>query len=159
MRSYLKLFLVAIAFFTTSCLTELKEISVNGIENFKVTKLSKNGIEGEVYVSIKNPNNIGFKIFRSKADIYYGGTYLGKAKLSKKVKVSANSNATYTFKLKGDLKDVGFGDLAGLFAGQKKQMEIKGHIKAGKWFYKKRFPIDEKQKLKGLDYKGGIPGF
>jgi len=142
-----------------SCISEFKELSVSSIDDFKVTKLTKDGIEGEIKVTIKNPNAMGFKVFRSKADIMYGGMKLGKAKIVKKVKIPANSSAEHTFLLKGNLKDVSMAELPSLLMGKNKQMEIKGYIKAGKWYYKKRFPIDEKQRLKGLDFKGGIPGF
>ena len=121
--------------------------------------MTPKGIEGEIMVTIKNPNNMGFKVFRSKADIMYGEMKLGKAKMVKKVRIPPNSSAEYTFVLKGDLKDVSMAELPSLLMGKNKQMEIKGYIKAGKWYYKKRFPINEKQKLKGMDFKGGIPGF
>lgn len=142
-----------------SCISEFKELSVSSINDFKVTKMSPQGIEGEIKVTIKNPNNMTFKIFRSNADIMYGDVKLGKAKIAKKVKIPANSSEEHTFILKGDLKDVSMADLPSLLMGKNKQMEIKGHIKAGKWYYKKKFPIDQKQKLKGLDLKGGLPGF
>ncbi len=142
-----------------SCVTEFKELSVSSIDDFKVTKLTADGIEGEIKVSIKNPNNMSFKVFRSKADIMYGGMKLGKAKIVKKVKIPANSSATHTFLLKGNTKDITIAELPGLLMGKNKQMEIKGYIKAGKLFIRKKFPIDQKQKLKGLDFKGGIPGF
>jgi len=159
MKYFKSIFLLFSSLLFFSCISEFKELSVSSIDDFKVTKLTKDGIEGEIKVTIKNPNSIGFKIFRSKADILYGGAKLGKAKIAKKVKIPANSSAEHTFLLKGNLKDVTMSELPALLMSKNKQMEIKGFIKAGKWYYKKRFPIDEKQRLKGLDFKGGIPGF
>lgn len=159
MRILKNCLIIAIALFLFSCISEFKELSVSSIDDFKVTKITKDGIEGEIKVSIKNPNSMSFKVFRSKADIIYGGMKLGKAKIVKKVKIPANSSATHTFYLKGNTKDMSIAELPGLLAGKNKQMEIKGYIKAGKFFYRKKFPIDEKQRLKGLDFKGGIPGF
>jgi len=157
---FIRHFLIIVAgVFMFSCGTEFKEISVTSINDFKVTKLTAKGIEGEIKVSIKNPNNIAFKVFRSKAEIMYGDVRLGKAKIVKKVRIPANSSIEHTFILKGDLKDVSMMELPALLAGKNKQMEIKGYIKAGKLFYRKKFPINEKQRLKGLDLKGGIPGF
>lgn len=143
----------------TSCIGELKEVSISRINDFKVTKLSPGGIEGEIHVTIKNPNSTRFRVFRSRADIVYGGIKLGRATSVRKIKVPANSEADHTFVLKGSLKDVSVTDLPGLFTSKNKQMEIDGYIKAGKWYYWKKFPISEKQRLKGLDFKGGIPGF
>jgi LEA14-like dessication related protein len=142
-----------------SCVGEFKQVQVSSINDFKVTKLSPQGIEGEIKVTISNPNNMSFKVFRSKADIKYGDMRLGKAKTVKKVKIPANSNAEQTFILKGNLKDVSLAELPSLLTGKGRQMEINGYIKAGKWYFKKKFPIDEKQRIKGMDFKGGIPGF
>jgi len=142
-----------------SCIGEFKEISVTSINDFKVTKISPDGIEGEIKVTINNPNTIGFKVFRSKATIMYGDVKLGTARIAKKVKIAANSNIEQTFILKGSLKDISMMELPAILAGRNKQMEIKGDIKAGKWYYKKRFPIDKKQKMPALDFKGGMPSF
>ncbi len=150
--------LVVVALYISSCIGEFKEISVTNINDFKVTKITPSGIEGEIKVTINNPNPIAFKVYRSKAKIMFGEVKLGTARTAKKVKIAANSNAEQTFILKGDLKDVSMMELPMLLAGKNKQMEIKGDIKAGKWFYKKRFPIDKKQKIPGLDFKGGFPG-
>jgi LEA14-like dessication related protein len=147
------------AFLLVSCIGEFKEISVSHIDGFKITKIGASGLEGEINVTINNPNNTGFKVYRSKANIMYGETKLGTARIVKKVKVPANSNTPQTFVLKGDLKNVSLADLPGLLMGKGKQMEIQGHIKAGKWYYKKKFPIDRKQKIQGIDMKGSLPGF
>lgn len=154
-----KFFIIALSFALFSCVGEFKEVQISSINDFKVTKLSAQGIEGEIKVTIDNPNNMSFKVFRSKAEIMYGDMRLGKAKTVKKVKIPANSNAEQTFILRGDLKDISLTQLPSLLTGKGRQMEIKGYIKAGKWFYWKKFPIDQKQRLKGLDFKGGIPGF
>jgi len=146
-------------FLLTACIGEFKEISISRIDGFKITKLSATGIDGEINVSINNPNSTSFKIYRSKATIMYGDMKLGTARIVKKVKVGANSHVEQTFILKGDLKDLSFSSLPGLLMGKGKQMEIQGHIKAGKWYYKKKFPIDQKQKMPGIDFKGAIPGF
>jgi len=154
-----KSLLVSLAFLLFPSIGEFKKISLPSIKDFKVTKISPDGIEGEIKVTINNPNTIGFKVFRSKATIMYGDVKLGTARIAKKVKIPANSNIEQTFLLKGNLKDVSMMELPGILAGRNKQMEIKGDIKAGKWYYKKRFPIDKKQKMPALDFKGGIPGF
>lgn len=159
MKAIKNVLLIVASCMLFSCISEFKEVSISSIDDFKVTKLSPQGIEGEIKVTIKNPNPIGFKVFRARADIMYGDMKLGKARIAKKVRIPANSSAEHVFLLKGNLKDASLADIPGLLMGKNKQMEIKGYIKAGKWFYKKKFPIDQKQRLKGLDFKGGIPGF
>ncbi len=141
-----------------SCVGELKEISINKITNFKINKADLKNIDAEISVSINNPNNKSFKIYRSKAQIFVGGANLGTARIVKKVKIPANSSIDNTFALHGDLKNLNFSALANLAMG-KPILEIKGYLKVGKWFYKKKFPIDQQQKIFGKDLKGLIPGF
>lgn len=142
----------------SSCIGELKEISINNINNFKITKMDLKSVEGEINVSINNPNSKSFKVYRSKADVFVGGSKLGTAKIVKKVKIPANSSVENTFSLRGDFKGLNFGTITNIMAGRP-AVEIKGYLKAGKWFYKKKFPIDQKQKISGQDFKGLIPGF
>ncbi|MCD6068337.1 MAG: hypothetical protein K0S33_3163 [Bacteroidetes bacterium] len=131
----------------SSCVKDFKDITISNIDKFKVKQLTREGIEAEVKVTINNPNAIGFTVFRSKCDVYYGGAYLGKAKLSKKVKVAPNSNVEHTFLLSGKFKEMSFGDLGTLLSGRGQNLELKGYLKAGKFYYKKRFPVDRKEKL------------
>jgi hypothetical protein len=86
------------------------------------------------------------------------GAKLGEARIVKKVKIAANSSVDNTFVLHGDFKELNLGTIANITLG-KPMVEIKGYIKAGKWFYKKKFPIDQQQKLSGQSFKGLFPGF
>ena len=117
-----------------------------------------NSVEGEINVTINNPNNKSFKVYKSKAIVLVGGTKLGEARIVKKVKIAANSSVDNTFVLHGDFKGLNLGTLANITMG-KPMVEINGYLKAGKWFYKKKFPIDQKQKISGQDFKGLLPGF
>lgn len=136
-----------LALFLFSCVKDFQEISISTIDNFQVKQLTQEGIEAEVKVKIKNPNSVGFNVYRSSCDVYYGETYLGKAKLNKKVRIAPNSDVEHTFKLSGKFKDISFASLTGLLAGKSQNLELKGYIKAGKFFYKKKFPVDRKQKI------------
>jgi LEA14-like dessication related protein len=158
MRFFTKILIFCTAAFLSSCIGEFKQISINSINNFKVTKMDLKSIEGEINVSINNPNNKSFKVYKSKAIVTVGGTKLGEAHIVKKVKIPANSSVDNTFVLRGDFKGLNLGTLANITMG-KPVVEINGYLKAGKWFYKKKFPIDQKQKISGQDFKGLIPGF
>ncbi len=151
--------LISFVFLISAC-GPYQEITVSKINDFKVTKVSASGIEGEIYITINNPNSIGFTIFPSSADITYGDVMLGRAYLKKKVKVGAKSAAEQVFSLKGSFKDVTLTKIFSLFSGGNKMMEVKGYLRAGKWFYKKRFPLNQKERVKnfGAD-KGILPGF
>jgi LEA14-like dessication related protein len=158
MRICFRVLIIGVILFMSSCIGELKEISINNINSFKLTKMDAKSLEGEINVSINNPNNKSFKVYKSKATIFVGGSKLGEARIVKKVKIAANSSVDNTFVLHGDFKELSLGTIANINMG-KPLVEIKGYIKAGKWFYKKKFPIDQKQKLSGESFKGLLPSF
>jgi LEA14-like dessication related protein len=147
MKNTLSLSFLLLAIVLFSSCKDFKEITVSKIDKFQVKELNQEGITAEVKVSINNPNPIGFNVYRSKCDVYYGGIYLGKAKLSKKVRIAPNSNSEHTFQLSGKFKDMSFADVGTLLAGGSKNLELKGYLKAGKFFYKKKFPLDRKEKI------------
>jgi LEA14-like dessication related protein len=121
--------------------------TVSRTDNFKVSKMTPQGIEGEITVDIKNPNSVGFNIYKSGFDVTYGGVYLGKAWMKKKIRIPGNSDKTHTFYLKSDFKDKSLMDITSLMSGKGGQLEIKGKLKVGKWFYKKKFEINHKQRV------------
>jgi LEA14-like dessication related protein len=133
-------------FLLFSC-KEYQEIKVSEVKNFRLTKISKEAIEGEVILGISNPNTAGFSIYPSEFDVTYSGINLGKARLYKRVHIGPHTEKDYVFKLRSDLKGVNIMDLTGLFGGKLGSIEVKGDLKAGKFFLKKRFPVNIKQKI------------
>lgn len=142
----LLLFIVSISF--CSC-KNLKELTVSDVEGFNLNKVSAEGIEGEIKLKIKNPNTTGFSIYRSEFDITFSGIRLGKAKLHKRVHIAANCERVYTFKLKSGPKDLNIFDAIKLLNSDNLgKIEVQGDLKAGKFFLKKKFPINYTDKVK-----------
>lgn len=136
---------VAVNFF--SC-KEFKEAEVTGVKSFRLTKVSAEGIEAEVIIGIKNPNNIGFSIYPSQFDVIFSGINLGKAKLFKRVHINPNCEKNYVFKLKSNFQKLDFMDITNLLGSKKMGMvEVKGDLFAGKFYLKKRIPVDVKEKV------------
>jgi LEA14-like dessication related protein len=88
-------FLLGILLFN-SC-KEFKEVEVTGVKSFRLTKVSADGIEGEVILGIKNPNDYGFSIYPSEFDITYSGMKMGKARLYKLVRIEGHSEKAFVF--------------------------------------------------------------
>src|ERR1700757_1913568 len=118
MKFFTKILIFCVVAFLSSCVGEFKQISINSINNFKVTKMDLNSVEGEINVSINNPNNKSFKVYRSKATVFVGGSKLGTARIIKKVKIPANSSIDNTFSLRGDFKELNFTTLANITMGK-----------------------------------------
>lgn len=126
-----------------------KELQCTSVSGFKVNKINTEGIDADIILGIKNPNRLDFSIYKSTFDITYSGIYLGKAKLRKRVHIHANREENYSFNLKNDFKDVNLMDIMKLLAGAtfKNTIEVKGDLKVGKFYLKKKIPVDLKEKL------------
>ncbi|WP_317899582.1 LEA type 2 family protein [Aurantibacillus circumpalustris] len=133
----------------TNC-RDYKEIQTTGVKGFKVNKISTEGIDGDIMIGIKNPNNFGFSIYKSAFDVNYSGVYLGKAKLTKRVHISANEEEVYSFNLKNDFKGANLPDVMKLLSGAmfKNTIEVRGNLKVGKFHFKKKIPIKISEKVK-----------
>lgn len=122
---------------------DLKDITLTNVDSFSLQKMSFQEIEGELQLTIKNPNTVGFSIYKSEFDIIYGDVKLGKAKLHKRVHIGANSEKSYVFKLKSSPENLNLSDVMKLIGNASSgTIRIKGELKAGKLFIKKRFPVD-----------------
>jgi len=142
--------LLIFVIFASSC-GEWKDVQVTQIGQARIAKLDKDGIEAEIDVKINNPNKIGFAIFKSNVDVKMNGIAVGAAHLKKKVRIKANSEDTYTLVVAGSFdKLLSGGNIFGLISmsmSRVMDINLKGDIKAGKFFYKKRFPIDKTQRV------------
>lgn len=140
--------IIFISLLLFSCKT-YKDVSVVGVDNFHLNKLSLEEIEAELNLKIKNPNNFGFNIYKSEFDLIFSGIKLGKAKLQKRVGIAKNAEKVYPFLLKSSLADISVMDAMNLFNTQKMgKIEIIGDLKVGKWFYKKKIPINYSDRTK-----------
>jgi LEA14-like dessication related protein len=126
-----------------------KEAQFTGVKGFKVNSISLQGIDADVILGIRNPNPIGFSIYPSEFDIKLMGVGIGKARLKKRVHISANTEKEYSFRLKSDFKEMNMMDILKLVnAGNFGTIQVKGNIKAGKFYLKKNFPVDVKEFLR-----------
>jgi LEA14-like dessication related protein len=140
-------FILFFALLLASC-KNYKEVQCTGIKGFKINKVNTAGIDANIQLGIKNPNAMGFSIYPSEFDIFYNGTSLGKAKLSKRVHINATTEGVYDFNLNSDFKNGGLKDVMRLVGGMGNGMvEVKGNLKAGKFYLKKKFPIAVKERL------------
>ncbi len=145
-RNLILLFAAVISL--ASCV-DLKEVKCTGINGFKVNKVNTGGIDAQLSLRVNNPNTFGFKLLPSEFSVAYGGIKLGKAKLVKKVKIRASSEADYTFSLNGDFKNLALADVLKLLESfsKKSVLEVNGELRVGKLFTKKSFPVNIREKI------------
>lgn len=128
----------------TSC-NNYQEVTFSGIENVNVTSFSQKGVEAIVTARIKNPNKVGFTIYRSEMDVKINGIDAGKAHLTDNVKIKARSENAYTFKIKSDFSNLSMADMPKMIAiamSKHVKVGLKGDLKVGKLFVKRSVPVD-----------------
>lgn len=140
-------FVALLSLFTASC-KDFEEIKVIGVDSFYLNKLNMDGIEAEVKLKIKNPNTVGFSVYPSEFDILFSGIRLGKAKLNKRVHIDSNCERVYSFKLKSGFGDLNILDVTRLLNMDNiGKIEVKGNLKVGKMFVKKKVPVDFSERI------------
>jgi LEA14-like dessication related protein len=146
MKRYL-LYLCISAFLFTGC--RMQEVQCTGVKGFKVNSISAAGIDGDIMLGIKNPNNFGFSIYKSDFNVTYSGVFLGKARLSKRVHIGANAEVTNVLNLKNDFKNVNLMDVMKLLGGaaRKGQLEIQGDLNVGKFYFRKKLPVNVQERI------------
>ena len=146
MRGYIRI--LFFSFFLTSC--SFQDLTVGNVESTKVKSLSKDGIDLELGIRIKNPNRIALKVYPSDFDASVNGIDVGKVKLIKTVRIKGSSDEISQFYVKSDFSKIGFADLPrilSLVAAKNISLDLKGDLKGGKWFFKKKFPVELKKNL------------
>jgi LEA14-like dessication related protein len=141
--------LIVLAGLGLSCCVSLREVEFTGIKGFSVQNISTEGIEGDLLLGIRNPNKFGFTIYKSEFDVSFSGIHLGKAQLTKRVRIKAGEESTYRFRLRNDFKNVNLAEVLRLLNGATRRdlIEVKGDLKAGRMFLKRSFPVDLKEKI------------
>ncbi len=144
----LNLFFIIVSVFFMSC-KEFKEITVTNVDSFYMNKITTEQIEAEVNVKINNPNNTGFSIYPSEFDVMFSGVRLGKAKLNKRVHIDGKTEKVYTFKLNSKISEMNPLDALRLMnLDNLGKIDVKGELKAGKFYLKKKFPVNYTDKVK-----------
>ena len=145
-KLFLPVFLFAALFFI-SC-KDFKEAQCTGVKGFKINKISPQGMDADIILGIKNPNHMGFSVYKSSFDVIYNGVNLGKAKLTKRVHINGDTEKNYSFNLKSNFKNANPMDIMKLMNdGGKGFVEVIGDLKAGKFYLKKKYPVKVKEKV------------
>lgn len=139
------LLLITVLSLTLSGCGDFQDISFKGVEGVKIVKMTQEGIEAEITARIHNPNKIAFHVYPSALDATLNGINAGKAKLTNNIKIKANSERSYTFKIKSDFSTLNMFELPMLMAaigGKNVKVGVKGDLKVGKLLVKRKYPVD-----------------
>lgn len=150
MKNYLLLFALFVLSIGLFSCAEIKPVTIGGVESPQVKSLSTAGADFTFNMKIKNPNKMGVTVFPSSFFATVNGIEAGEAKLSKKVRIKANSDNVSEFHIKSDFSKLAMGDIANvisLVSSKNATVTIRGNVKVGKWYYKKKFPVEFKKAI------------
>jgi LEA14-like dessication related protein len=128
----------------------MQPVSLSGVEAPKLKSLSKEGIEFDFGMKIRNPNKMSIYVYPSSFDAMVNDIPVGTVHLTKKVKIKANSDNVSEFNIKSDFSKLGLGDIMKVLpivSSKSAAIYLKGEVKAGKWYYKKKFPVELKKTI------------
>jgi LEA14-like dessication related protein len=143
------IFVLLLAVTLFSC-KNYQEVSIGKAEGMKLVNYSQKGIEAQVGIRIKNPNKFGFKVYKSSMQVSIDGADVGEAKLKKKVRIKPTSDDVHYFDLGADFSKLNPADLIKLSSAVQKRSvnaTIKGEIKVGNLFFKKKIPFNLTQRI------------
>ena len=141
--------IASLSFLLPSC-AEIKPVTMGGVETPNVKQLSREGIEVDFGMRIMNPNKMGITVYPSTFEATINDIPVGKVRLVKKVRIKGNSDDAPQFTIKSDFSKLSLSDLTkvmAIVASKSGTIYLKGDIKVGKWYYKKKFPIEFKKTI------------
>jgi len=152
-------FLLFIFIVGLSSCASLDVPELRGSEGFSQPVFDGNKISFKADVKVFNPNWFAIKVKPSILDVYIEDQYMGKIHLEKKVKMKAKRESTLEFPLMIELED-GAMITAMKYAGKETiELQFKGKVKGGVWFFSKKIEIDETKTISGKDLRlGGFNG-
>ena len=148
-----KLFLFSfLVVFVTSFFSckEIQPVTISGVSNIKLISLTKDGVDFDFDMTINNPNPVGVTVFPTTLHARLGDIEAGDVKLTQPTKIKSKGEHTSTFHIKSDFSKLGLNDIMKVLpmvSSKSASLSMKGDMKIGKWFYKKKFPIDLKKTI------------
>jgi len=133
----------AILLVVAACV-DYKEVEFISLENAELNKISPNGIEADLWVKIKNPNDYKIKVETKDLTFSINGKEVGKAKLAQQLELSKEGTEVYKTAIIVSLPADGNIDLGLilLMSGGKITLGLKGEIIGKAKGISKTVPVD-----------------
>jgi len=147
LKSFFWLFIVLINF--SAC--TFKEVEFKKVESFKLLKIDNKGALVELFILLKNSNNMAITVADLDMNVMVNQTNIGKVKLEEKVRINAHSEKAHRFVIKANYSDLavgGFSSLLSIIMSKKVNISCNGNIKAKALGVSKTMPVD---------FKGDVP--
>ena len=131
------------------CMT-YKEVEMVRVTSVGVTQFSTSGIEMDVGIQIKNPNNYDISIEDSDLVLFIKGNKVGNATIVNKVTLPQKSNQVHQLTINSQSNGIDLSLLPILMEvleGKPTEIEILGDVKAKANGISKSFPVNFKEEV------------
>ncbi|MEA3317308.1 MAG: LEA type 2 family protein [Bacteroidota bacterium] len=124
-----------------------RSVDVGDISDVDFNGLKNNKISVDISIPIENNNFYPIKIKSVDLELYLDNNYFGKISNSKKIKISANSNKTYSLPVDIEIENVFSGAMKMLQLSNSKNLniKIKGDVKARGLIFVREMKINEEK--------------
>jgi hypothetical protein len=134
--------------------TEFKDLEFKSMENFKVERK-----DGKMYIAfdyvINNPNCLSIIIKPSSLFLKIADQGCGWVRVEEKIKIKRKTEAAYPFMMVGDASNFvkgTFSSIWSLIMGKGIDFNIAGNLKAGLFFFKKKWKLDYTYKMTNEEF-------
>lgn len=129
---------------------DVKPVEIVSIDGVKINKINEQGVEIDITVTLKNPNNMRFTVTGADLVGDLNGISLGDIKLENKVRIPRNSEKSHTFRVSSSVANILAGGISSVISAFTKgapTVKIKGDLKVRSWLMTRRFPIEFTKKI------------
>jgi len=140
--------ILLLSFLFHSC-AEFQEIRVDSPSAIKINGLKDRKLNIDVFLPIRNPNNIRFKITRIDLKIIVNDSYLGKITGIDNILIQPNSSEIHKFNLDLEITSITSGiiSLVNIFGDRQVDVETSGYIKIRSGFIFKTIQVKDKTRV------------
>jgi LEA14-like dessication related protein len=111
-----------------------------------------------IKTQVENPNWYALKVKKSNVEVLIENKKMGTVFLDTKVKFKRKSDSEHSIPLRASLEKGALLQLMQYSMEDKLQLNIKGKVKAGVFFFSKTFPVDYKRSISGTDLQESTDG-
>ena len=141
---YIKIIIAFACLALVGACAPLQPLSISNIESVKLLNVKEGLVTIEAQIHIQNPNAYGFTVGASDMDLMLNNSFVGKAKMKDKIRISRKSDKTYTFQVEANMAQLLMNGLMNMGSLKgKSKVRIKGDLKVSKFgIIHKSIPVD-----------------
>lgn len=116
-------------------------------DGYKLNEMNANNIKVNLDVVIDNPNWYAIKVKNAAVDLFVEDNKLGEIKINEKIKMKRKKESKIAVPLTLELAQGAMIKMVGWAVRDSINLQFRGYVKAGTFFFYKKFPVDLKKNI------------